>query len=53
MTLALLIALQLLGAILPMLAERHGRSLCAAAAAVAPLVGLVLLLGERSRVFAG
>ena len=53
MTLALLIALPLLGAILPLLVERHGRSLCAAAAAVAPLVGLVLLLGERSRVFAG
>lgn len=53
MTLALLIALPLLGTVLPLLAERHGRSLCAAAAAVAPLIGLALLLGQRSRVFAG
>ncbi len=53
MTLALLIALPLLGTVLPLLAERHGRSLCAVAAAVAPLIGLVLLLGQRSQVFAG
>lgn len=44
MTLALLIALPLLGAGLPLLAERYGRSLCAVAAALAPLLALGLLL---------
>ncbi|MCM2330512.1 MAG: DUF4040 domain-containing protein, partial [Pseudomonas sagittaria] len=53
MTLALLIALPLLGAVVPLLTERYGRSLCAAATALAPLLGLVLLLGQRSAVFAG
>lgn len=53
MTLALLIALPLLGTLLPLVTERYGRSLCAAATALAPLIGLGLLLGERSRVFGG
>ncbi|MCQ4348466.1 monovalent cation/H+ antiporter subunit A [Pseudomonas stutzeri] len=53
MTLALLIALPLLGTILPLLSERYGRSLCAAMAALAPLVALILLLGQRSKIFAG
>ena len=38
---------------LPLLAERGGRTLCAASAGVAPLIGLILLLGQRGTVFAG
>ncbi len=53
MTLALIIALPFFGMFLPLLAERLGRSACAAAAALAPLVALVLLLSQRSSVFAG
>ncbi|SDS54613.1 monovalent cation/H+ antiporter subunit A [Pseudomonas oryzae] len=53
MTLALLIALPLLGALLPLLTGRHGRSLCAASAALAPLLALLLLLEQRAQVFAG
>ena len=53
MTLALIIALPFFGMFLPLLAERLGRSACAAAAALAPLVALVLLLSEQSSVFAG
>ena len=53
MTLALIIALPFLGIFLPLLAERLGRSACAAAAAVAPLTALVLLLSQQSAVFAG
>ena len=53
MALALIIALPFLGVILPLLAERLGRSACATAAAVAPLLGLVLLMQQRAPVFAG
>ncbi len=53
MTLALIIALPFLGALLPLLVERLGRSACAAAAGVAPLTALVLLLSQQSSVFAG
>ena len=53
MTLALIIALPFLGIFLPLLAERLGRSACAAAAALAPLTALVLLLSQQSAVFAG
>ncbi|MBP8203945.1 MAG: monovalent cation/H+ antiporter subunit A, partial [Pseudomonas sp.] len=53
MTLALIIALPFFGMFLPLLAERLGRSACAAAAALAPLVALVLLFSEQSSVFAG
>ena len=53
MTLALLIALPFLGAGLPLLAERYGRSLCAVAAALAPLLALGLLLGQAGAVIDG
>ena len=53
MTLALIIALPFLGIFLPLLAERLGRSACAAAAGVAPLTALVLLLSQQSAVFSG
>jgi multicomponent K+:H+ antiporter subunit A len=53
MTLALIIALPFLGMFLPLLAERLGRSACAAATALAPLAALVLLLSQQSTVFAG
>jgi multicomponent K+:H+ antiporter subunit A len=53
MTLALIIALPFFGMFLPLLAERLGRSACAAAAALAPLAALVLLLSQQSSVFAG
>lgn len=53
MTLALIIALPFLGMLLPLLAERLGRSACAAAAALAPLVALILLFSQQSAVFAG
>lgn len=53
MTLALIIALPFLGALLPLLAERLGRSACAVAAAIAPLFALGLLLAQQSAVFAG
>ncbi|MFZ3155746.1 monovalent cation/H+ antiporter subunit A [Pseudomonas sp.] len=53
MTLALIIALPFLGIFLPLLAERLGRSACAAAAGVAPLTALVLLFSQQSAVFAG
>jgi multicomponent K+:H+ antiporter subunit A len=53
MTLALIIALPFLGALLPLLAERLGRSACTVATALAPLAALVLLLTQQSAVFAG
>ncbi|GAB3373660.1 monovalent cation/H+ antiporter subunit A [Azotobacter armeniacus] len=53
MTLALIIALPFLGACLPLLAGRHGRSLCAGAAALPPLLGLILLFSQGPDVFAG
>lgn len=53
MTLALIIALPFLGALLPLLAGRLGRSACTVATALAPLAALVLLLSQQSAVFAG
>jgi multicomponent K+:H+ antiporter subunit A len=53
MLLALLVALPFLGALLPLLAHRHGRSFCALAAAVAPIIGLALVALMASQVFAG
>ncbi|WP_375737941.1 monovalent cation/H+ antiporter subunit A [Pseudomonas boanensis] len=53
MLLALIVALPFLGALLPPLAERHGRTLCAAVAALAPLAGLILLLTQAGVVFSG
>ncbi|WP_271411330.1 monovalent cation/H+ antiporter subunit A [Pseudomonas sp. Q1-7] len=53
MILVLIVALPFLGALLPPLAERHGRSVCAGAAALVPLTGLILLLAQTDSVFAG
>ncbi|MCY1268403.1 Na(+)/H(+) antiporter subunit A [compost metagenome] len=53
MILALIVALPFLGALLPLLAERHGRSVCAGAAALVPLTGLIMLLAQTDSVFAG
>ncbi|MDN5517589.1 MAG: monovalent cation/H+ antiporter subunit A, partial [Pseudomonas sp.] len=53
MALALIVALPFLGLFLPVLADRLGRSACAAAAAIAPILALVLLFNHQSAVFAG
>ncbi|WAG80575.1 monovalent cation/H+ antiporter subunit A [Metapseudomonas furukawaii] len=53
MILALIVALPFLGALLPPLAERLGRTFSAGAAALAPLAGLILLLTQTSAVFGG
>lgn len=53
MTLALIIALPFLGILLPLLVERFGRSACAMATAVAPLIALALLLSQQAAVFTG
>ncbi len=53
MILALIVALPFLGALLPPLAERLGRSVCAAITALVPLAGLVLLLIQTDSIFAG
>ncbi|MDM8349246.1 monovalent cation/H+ antiporter subunit A [Pseudomonas sp. sp1636] len=53
MALALIVALPFLGMILPLLAERMGRSACSVAAGLAPLAALLLLLSQQSSVFAG
>ena len=53
MALALIIALPFLGIILPLLADRMGRSLCALGAALGPAAALVLLWLEQPAVFAG
>src|SRR5690606_8182997 len=53
MALALIVALPFLGLFLPVLADRLGRSACAAAAALAPIVALILLVNQQSAVFAG
>ena len=53
MALALIVALPFLGLFLPVLADRLGRSACAAAAAIAPIVALVLLFSYQPAVFAG
>ncbi|OZB34936.1 MAG: monovalent cation/H+ antiporter subunit A, partial [Pseudomonas sp. 34-62-33] len=53
MALALIVALPFLGLFLPVLADRLGRSACAAAAAIAPVAALILLFNHQSAVFAG
>src|SRR3990167_5368551 len=53
MALALIVALPFLGMILPLLADRLGRSACSVAAALAPLAALILLLAQQSSAFAG
>ena len=53
MELLLIIALPFFGIFLPVLLERHGRLASSLAAAVAPLLGLILLLWLAPRVFAG
>ncbi|MBF0676146.1 monovalent cation/H+ antiporter subunit A [Pseudomonas sp.] len=53
MVLALIIALPFIGVFLPIFTERLGRLTCALTTALGPLLALVLLLGERGRVFAG
>lgn len=52
MFLALIIALPFLGALLPLLAVRWGRTACALATALPPLGSLALLLGFRGRAHA-
>ena len=51
MLLALMIALPLLGAVLPVLAARGGRGLCAGSALIAPIASFGLLLWEARRAF--
>ncbi|WP_137972484.1 monovalent cation/H+ antiporter subunit A [Pseudomonas sp. F(2018)] len=53
MELLLIVGLPFLGAFLPVLFERHGRLACSLATAVAPLLGLGMLLWLAPRVFAG
>ncbi|MDG9922815.1 MULTISPECIES: monovalent cation/H+ antiporter subunit A [unclassified Pseudomonas] len=53
MELLLIVGLPFLGAFLPVLFERHGRLTCSLATAVAPLLGLGILLWLAPRVFAG
>src|SRR5690554_5830304 len=53
MTLAAIILLPLLGALLPLWTERWGRTVCAYSAAVAPLCALGLLLGSAPAIFSG
>jgi multicomponent K+:H+ antiporter subunit A len=53
MELLLIIGLPFLGAFLPILFQRHGRPVCSLATAVAPLLGLGILLWLAPRVFSG
>ena len=53
MTLALIVLLPLLCFFLPLLTDSKGRSLCALATMVAPVLGLVLLWSHAATVFAG
>ncbi|XQE68558.1 monovalent cation/H+ antiporter subunit A [Pseudomonas sp. P3C3] len=53
MELLLIVGLPFLGALLPILFERHGRLACSLAAAAAPLLALGVLLWLAPRVFAG
>lgn len=53
MELLLIVALPFLGALLPILFERHGRLACSLATAAAPLLALGILLWLAPRVFAG
>ncbi|QIB52841.1 monovalent cation/H+ antiporter subunit A [Pseudomonas sp. OIL-1] len=53
MTLALIVLLPFLGCFLPLLTGERGRSLCATATMLAPIIGLVLLWRHVPEVFAG
>ncbi|SDR91680.1 multisubunit potassium/proton antiporter, PhaA subunit /multisubunit potassium/proton antiporter, PhaB subunit [Halopseudomonas litoralis] len=53
MTLALIVLLPLICVFLPLLADRKGRSLCALATMLAPVLGLVLLWSQAPTVFDG
>ncbi|MFD3300792.1 monovalent cation/H+ antiporter subunit A [Aquipseudomonas alcaligenes] len=53
MELLLIVGLPFLGALLPILFERHGRLACSLATAGAPLLALGILLWLAPRVFAG
>jgi multicomponent K+:H+ antiporter subunit A len=53
MPLLLIIFLPMLGALLPLLSERFGRTFCAYSAALGPLISLGLLLGYLPSLFAG
>ena len=53
MTLALIVLLPLICVFLPLLADKKGRSLCALATMLAPVLGLILLWSEASTVFDG
>lgn len=53
MELLLIVGLPFLGALLPILFERHGRLACSLATAAAPLLALGILLWLAPRVFAG
>tara|TARA_B100000749_G_scaffold65262_1_gene48517 strand:- start:3215 stop:6010 length:2796 start_codon:yes stop_codon:yes gene_type:complete len=53
MTLALIVLLPLLGALLPLLTDRRGRSLIALLTMLAPALGLALLWRHAPAVFAG
>ncbi|MBD9481845.1 monovalent cation/H+ antiporter subunit A [Pseudomonas sp. PDM14] len=53
MELLLIVILPFLGIFLPVLLERHGRLASSFAAAVAPLLGLIILLWLAPRIFAG
>jgi multicomponent K+:H+ antiporter subunit A len=53
MELLLIVGLPFLGAFLPILFERYGRLACSLATAVAPLLGLGILLWLAPRLFAG
>lgn len=53
MELLLIVILPFLGIFLPILLERHGRLASSLGAAVAPLLGLIILLWLAPRIFAG
>lgn len=53
MSLLFIVLLPMLGALLPLLTERFGRTLCAYSAAVGPLIALGLLLGYLPFLLAG
>ncbi|TKA92377.1 monovalent cation/H+ antiporter subunit A [Halopseudomonas bauzanensis] len=53
MTLALIVLLPLLSFFLPLLTDTKGRSLCALATMVAPVLGLILLWSHAATVFSG
>ena len=53
MTLALIVILPLIGSLLPLLFNKHGRSLCASMTMLAPVLGMILLWQQASAVFAG